>query len=180
MKKWFLFLIFIACAIPSCELKEVGPEQTTFPVITDEGATIEDGGRVSSVQKVYVQANISNQYGAFYAQVKYDVKWTDKNGVEHTEQKSTNAYYFKATSDTVFYEAIIPAQKAGSTVYWLIVVTNENGLSSVNRSPAIQRICHLKPHFRTVRAGADSPRTARTDSEEPNSNILSKQKKLWN
>ena len=44
MKKWFLFLIFIACAIPSCELKEVGPEQTTFPVITDEGATIEDGG----------------------------------------------------------------------------------------------------------------------------------------
>ena len=114
MKKWFLFLIFIACAIPSCELKEVGPEQTTFPVITDEGATIEDGGRVSSVQKVYVQANISNQYGAFYAQVKYDVKWTDKNGVEHTEQKSTNAYYFKATSDTVFYEAIIPAQKAGS------------------------------------------------------------------
>lgn len=62
MKKWFLFLIFIACAIPSCELKEVGPEQTTFPVITDEGATIEDGGRVSSVQKVYVQANISNQY----------------------------------------------------------------------------------------------------------------------
>ena len=49
MKKWFLFLIFIACAIPSCELKEVGPEQTTFPVITDEGATIEDGGRVSSV-----------------------------------------------------------------------------------------------------------------------------------
>lgn len=93
MKKWFLFLIFIACAIPSCELKEVGPEQTTFPVITDEGATIEDGGRVSSVQKVYVQANISNQYGAFYAQVKYDVKWTDKNGVEHTEQKSTNAYY---------------------------------------------------------------------------------------
>ena len=70
MKKWFLFLIFIACAIPSCELKEVGPEQTTFPVITDEGATIEDGGRVSSVQKVYVQANISNQYGAFYAQVK--------------------------------------------------------------------------------------------------------------
>ena len=51
MKKWFLFLIFIACAIPSCELKEVGPEQTTFPVITDEGATIEDGGRVSSVQK---------------------------------------------------------------------------------------------------------------------------------
>ena len=116
MKKWFLFLIFIACAIPSCELKEVGPEQTTFPVITDEGATIEDGGRVSSVQKVYVQANISNQYGAFYAQVKYDVKWTDKNGVEHTEQKSTNAYYFKATSDTVFYEAIIPAQKAGSTV----------------------------------------------------------------
>ena len=133
MKKWFLFLIFIACAIPSCELKEVGPEQTTFPVITDEGATIEDGGRVSSVQKVYVQANISNQYGAFYAQVKYDVKWTDKNG-EHTEQKSTNAYYFKATSDTVFYEAIIPAQKAGSTVYWLIVVTNENGLSSVTEA----------------------------------------------
>lgn len=40
MKKWFLFLIFIACAIPSCELKEVGPEQTTFPVITDEGATM--------------------------------------------------------------------------------------------------------------------------------------------
>ena len=133
MKKWFLFLIFIACAIPSCELKEVGPEQTTFPVITDEGATIEDGGRVSSVQKVYVQANISNQYGAFYAQVKYDVKWTE-NGVEHTEQKSTNAYYFKATSDTVFYEAIIPAQKAGSTVYWLIVVTNENGLSSVTEA----------------------------------------------
>lgn len=94
----------------------------------------EDGGRVSSVQKVYVQANISNQYGAFYAQVKYDVKWTDKNGVEHTEQKSTNAYYFKATSDTVFYEAIIPAQKAGSTVYWLIVVTNENGLSSVTEA----------------------------------------------
>ena len=62
MKKWFLFLIFIACAIPSCELKEVGPEQTTLPVITDEGATIEDGGRVSSVQKVYVQANISTQY----------------------------------------------------------------------------------------------------------------------
>ena len=89
---------------------------------------------VSSVQKVYVQANISNQYGAFYAQVKYDVKWTDKNGVEHTEQKSTNAYYFKATSDTVFYEAIIPAQKAGSTVYWLIVVTNENGLSSVTEA----------------------------------------------
>ena len=116
------------------KLKEVGPEQTTFPVITDEGATIEDGGRVSSVQKVYVQANISNQYGAFYAQVKYDVKWTDKNGVEHTEQKSTNAYYFKATSDTVFYEAIIPAQKAGSTVYWLIVVTNENGLSSVTEA----------------------------------------------
>ena len=134
MKKWFLFLIFIACAIPSCELKEVGPEQTTFPVITDEGATIEDGGRVSSVQKVYVQANISNQYGAFYAQVKYDVKWTDKNGVEHTEQKSTNAYYFKATSDTVFYEAIIPAQKAGSTVYWLIVVANETGLSSVTEA----------------------------------------------
>ncbi|MFQ9830848.1 MAG: hypothetical protein ACLRXR_12410 [Alistipes putredinis] len=75
-----------------------------------------------------------NQYGAFYAQVKYDVKWTDKNGVEHTEQKSTNAYYFKATSDTVFYEAIIPAQKAGSTVYWLIVVTNENGLSSVTEA----------------------------------------------
>ena len=45
-----------------------------------------------------------------------------------------------------------------------------------NRSPAIQRICHLKPHFRTVRAGADSPRTARTDSEEPNSNILSNRK----
>ena len=49
-------------------------------------------------------------------------------------QKSTNAYYFKATSDTVFYEAIIPAQKAGSTVYWLIVVTNENGLSSVTEA----------------------------------------------
>ena len=42
--------------------------------------------------------------------------------------------YFKATSDTVFYEAIIPAQKAGSTVYWLIVVTNENGLSSVTEA----------------------------------------------
>ncbi len=42
MKKWFLFLIFIACAIPSCELKEVGPEQTTFPVITDEGKSIEE------------------------------------------------------------------------------------------------------------------------------------------
>ena len=41
---------------------------------------------------------------------------------------------FKATSDTVFYEAIIPAQKAGSTVYWLIVVTNENGLSSVTEA----------------------------------------------
>lgn len=71
---------FIACAIPSCELKEVGPEQTTFPVITDEGATIEDGGRVSSVQKVYVQANISNQYGAFYAQVK-----STSNGPIRTE-----------------------------------------------------------------------------------------------
>ena len=35
---------------------------------------------------------------------------------------------------TVFYEAIIPAQKAGSTVYWLIVVTNENGLSSVTEA----------------------------------------------
>ena len=65
---------------------------------------------------------------------EHNVKWTDKNGVEHTEQKSTNAYYFKATSDTVFYEAIIPAQKAGSTVYWLIVVTNENGLSSVTEA----------------------------------------------
>lgn len=134
MKKWLLFLILIACTVPSCKLKEIGPEQTTFPVITDEGATIEDGGRVSSVQKVYVQANISNLYGAFYAQVKYDVKWTDKNGTEHTEHKSTNTYHFKATPDTVFYEATIPAQKAGSTVYWLIVVTNENGLSSVTKT----------------------------------------------
>ena len=132
MKKWLLLLTLIVCTIPSCDLKEIGPEQTTFPVITEAGATIQDGGRVSSVQKVYVQANISNQYGAFYAQVTYEVKWTDKNGVERTEQKSTNAYYFKATSDTVFYEATIPAQKAGSTVYWQIIVTNENGLSSMS------------------------------------------------
>ena len=80
-----------------------------------------------------MQANISNQYGAFYAQVKYDVKWTDKNGVEHTEQKSTNAYYFKATSDTVFYEAIILHRKPQYGIL-LIVVTNENGLSSVTEA----------------------------------------------
>ena len=149
------------------------------PVITDEGATIEDGGRVSSVQKVYVQANISNQYGAFYAQVKYDVKWTDKNGVEHTEQKSTNAYYFKATSDTVFYEAIIPATE--SRQYGILADRRDQRERPSSRpKPSNTAICAIWNRIFERYERADSPARPARDSEEPNSNILSNRKKIMN
>ena len=133
MKKWLLFLVFFAGTISSCEVDKIGPEQTTYPVITEVGASnVQNGGKVASVQKVYVQANISNKYGSFSAQVIYDITWTDSNGVEQKEQKTTNAYYFKASNETVFYQATIPAQKGDRRVDWMIVVTNENGLTSIS------------------------------------------------
>ena len=77
-----------------------------------------------------------------------------------------------------FTEAIIPAQKAGSTVYWLIVVTNENGLSSVTGSNTAYMPSKTIVS-RTARAEADSLRP-RKDSEEPELKHIIEQKKLWN
>lgn len=130
MKKWIFCLAFFAFLLPSCNLEvEVGPERTTFPVVAGAAASVDDGGRVSSGLQVEIMATVSNKYGGFNVQVKYDIKWTDDNGMEHTEQKTTNVRYYKETDKEVFYTAMLPRQKAGRTVYWMVVVTNENGLS---------------------------------------------------
>lgn len=113
----------------SCDWdKEVGPEYYTYPTISGELSSPE--GRVPSTEKVTVQANISNRYGDFQVQVKYDVVWTDESGNEKTDQQATSVRYYDATPASVFYTATLPRQNPGSTVYWSVVVTNEHGLTT--------------------------------------------------
>lgn len=127
------FLQTACCALlllGSCDRweKEVGPEYYTYPQISGELSMPE--GRVPSTEKVTVQANIQNRYGDFQVQIKYDVVWTDENGNEKTSSQATTPRYYNATPASTFYQATLPRQKAGSTVYWSVVVTNQYGLTT--------------------------------------------------